>query len=441
MWCFRNRISCLENFAKYSTVSKTTNVLNSWVEDENLILPKNLSKKKHKYSDHIYINSDNGAQVIAKKLPDYISKNSVVLEVNPGNGFLTRHLLRNSKIKKLLLFETHSDFIPKLEALQAACRNRIEIKHGDFFNLWKLSFRDKMDNGTRLPKLLSNIPKTSFNDDCEVKICGGVGTKNFFKHLITSLTFNTSLFSYGRFEMLLIVPPSIYVHLTSCKESGYFYYRSTSVLFQIMFEYKFICKIPKFYFLPTLFDNSTTKKVKKKNVIDPEFLYLVKVVPRRNIYELCSLEDMPALCHFVKQTYFSRKNRVIPLMEKWAPGCGPRLILNSKGIKSVDNLFEEENEKDLPAFSRRCTTMSTEDYFSQMNIYTEFGELNPSQMLTLFLQFRNWPEYKESPFLASLESSLLKMEPSSEDIVDEVVVDDNITSKEFSSNVKAIDGS
>lgn len=60
-----------------------------------------------------------------------------------------------------------------------------------------------------------------------------------------------------------------------------------------------------------------------------------------------------------------------------------------------------------------------------MNIYTQFGDLTASQMLTLFTQFRKWPEYKDSSFLASFENSMLKMETSAEESVESIAEDDD----------------
>lgn len=43
-----------------------------------------------------------------------------------------------------------------------------------------------------------------------------------------------------------------------------------------------------------------------------------------------------------------------------------------------------------------------------MNIFTEFGELTPSQVLTLFNEFINWPEFRQSPFLQTMEQQQAK---------------------------------
>lgn len=66
--------------------------------------------------------------------------------------------------------------------------------------------------------------------------------------------------------------------------------------------------------------------------------------------------------------------------------------------------------------SGRSKPISTTDFYPNINIFTEFGDLSPSQMLTLFDQFKNCPGYKDSPFLSSMESSLIKLETSDDTI-------------------------
>lgn len=78
--------------------------------------------------------------------------------------------------------------------------------------------------------------------------------------------------------------------------------------------------------------------------------------------------------------------------------------------ETLKPLYPNEDGVELPRYSTRCTTMSNLDFYPNMNIFTQFGDLSPSQMLTLFTQFRKWPEFSESTFVASLENTLLKME-------------------------------
>lgn len=94
-------------------------------------------------------------------------------------------------------------------------------------------------------------------------------------------------------------------------------YRSLSVLFQILFEHRFIAKVPREHFLPVQQDVKLKKssKLSKINSINPEYLYLVKFVPRPNLHELCPIQDLPALWFFIKQNFISRRNRIIPNLE------------------------------------------------------------------------------------------------------------------------------
>lgn len=65
-------------------------------------------------------------------------------------------------------------------------------------------------------------------------------------------------------------------------------------------------------------------------------------------------------------------------------------------------------------------TLSNEDFLPNMNIFTEFGDLSPSQVLTLFDQFINWPEYQECAFSASLENALMKASAVPDDQADDL---------------------
>lgn len=88
--------------------------------------------------------------------------------------------------------------------------------------------------------------------------------------------------------------------------------------------------------------------------------------------------------------------------------------------------------KTLPAFVEPCRELSLDDFNSNINIFTEFGDLSPSQVLTLFDQFINWPEYKESSFSASLDTTLMKLHTNPDETVDGIELpeeDDSETNK------------
>ncbi|EDW28027.1 GL27200 [Drosophila persimilis] len=382
--------------------------------------PEKLLSKKQKTPTHMYVANAKTAQRIGQYLEPHLQQTScdTVLELNPGAGHFTRHLLdRETQFRKIILLESMDYFMPRLHELHTLYPERVKVRHGDLVNLWKLVFMDKMDNGVRVAELLHDVPQRPFTDDINMLVFGAVGSYAFFKHLINSLVFQTSLYNLGRCEMILAMPPPIYIHLTCDNEVGYLIYRSTTVLFQILFEHRFIAKVPREDFLPLQADYKLTKssKLGKVRSVNPEYLYLVKFVPRRNLHELCSPQDLIALWFFIKQNMVSRRNRIIPNLEKWVPGCGPRLIINPHASEPISPTYPDESPLKLPQYTIQSTTMSTRDYFPGINIYTQFGDLRPSQMLTLFRQFRQWPEYQESSFLASMENALLKLETANDE--------------------------
>lgn len=63
----------------------------------------------------------------------------------------------------------------------------------------------------------------------------------------------------------------------------------------------------------------------------------------------------------------------------------------------------------LPDLVEPCRKLSTQANIDDINIFTEFGDLTPIQVLTLFDEFINWPEFKECSFNASLENTLMKL--------------------------------
>ncbi|XP_037821575.1 dimethyladenosine transferase 2, mitochondrial [Lucilia sericata] len=399
------------------------------------LFPDKLLNKKQKTPSHLYITNEQTAHQINKHLEPFFQQSpcDTILELNPGIGAFTRRLLDNEeKFKKIILMETMDYFMGNLQEMHTLYPERVKVKQGDLVNIWKLVYQDKMDNGSRVQDLLRDIPNRQFEEEPNILLFGAVGSYQFFKHLINSIIFQNSFLNLGRAEMYFVVPPPIYLHLTCTSEIGYMIYRSTSILFQMLFEYRFIARLPRDEFLPAQTEYNFTKgsKLGRVRSVNPEFLYLVRIVPRRDIYKYVAPEDMPSLWYFVKQNCVSRRNRIIPNLEKWIPGCGPRLIINAEEPQPSVPLYDDEDIAKLPKYSSRCCTINNNDYYPNINIYTQFGDLRASQMLTLFSLFRKWPEYKESSFLASFENSMLKMEASAEESVEGIAEEDDDISVE-----------
>lgn len=115
------------------------------------------------------------------------------------------------------------------------------------------------------------------------------------------------------------------------------------------------------------------------------------------------------------------------------PNCGPKLIV------APDNKFKIEPAKTMNVDGFDIVTESSEirtnDFAQNISIFTEFGDLTPSQLLSLFVEFKSWPEFSETTFITSMENMLLKLE-NPDEVLD---VDDETYTEEIEEKDNKID--
>ncbi|XP_025407130.1 dimethyladenosine transferase 2, mitochondrial isoform X2 [Sipha flava] len=343
------------------------------------------SFKKLKYPESMFVHDYNIAKDISETIctqliKTYGNKQLELIEVNPGPCLITRHLLENTNYNIIIFENNYNAFVEFFSAIHSVYRNRIHIKHGNLLLLWKLGFQDRMDRGERVSKFLSPIAtKQSWNQESpSLKIIAALPNKKFINYLIYSFIFQTGLMTYGRPEFYLLLPPSLFMKC-SCKPIvDKKYYKTNTILFQSIFDIKLLKTYPRKAFFPPHSSKSESKNVRFKEIkeADTKYIILAKIVGRQDILEANGLTEdlLKPFWYFVKHHTISRKNFVIPI--QWIPGCGPHFIAQG------------------------------------YTIFTQFGDLTPPQILKLFLKFISLPEYKDSPFLSSMESRIAKLLPS-----------------------------
>ncbi|XP_046401847.1 dimethyladenosine transferase 2, mitochondrial [Ischnura elegans] len=326
------------------------------------------------------VSSAEGLYVVGLKTADIIANelmesnvNTPIIEVNPGVGIVTEALLRKGA-REVHTFQSSLWEGQKFQGVEDKDARKVVFYKNDFFSIWKRLLLDYFDDDSQ--KALLNIVKPKpWSAEPPAKIFAAMPNKSFINHMIASIVFQKGFFQIGRLEFYLAIRPHDYLSVTADGTANYLVYRAVSVLFQIMFERKILCRLPAKDFIPWIKPFSARMKqyLPKLSAADADCIYLVKIIPRKDVHDLVEGEDgLKTLWHFVRQCFTSRSNRVIPTLEKWIPGCGPRLIFNN------------------------------------MTIYTQFGELSPQQVLKLFQDFTKWPEYPHCSFLDSLEAYLLK---------------------------------
>ncbi|XP_050069764.1 dimethyladenosine transferase 2, mitochondrial [Anopheles maculipalpis] len=366
--------------------------------------PSSILRKSSLNTERFYIANRATAERIADIIAHDLPPDRPLLEINPGPGLLTKELLKRN-ITNLRLYETESAFEARLRSSFQLPHDALQI--GDFNGLWRLSYLDGQDNGRRVLKLLAGIPQRKWPDEVAFRLFSIVGTIKFLRYLMNSITHQSEFYLLGRYEMFLAMSPLLYAQIAATKDGGYKLYRGCTVVFQVYFEHELLGKIPRKHLLPW-YTAGSTKKVRtlhQKLIEDgAEEWCLVKIVPRQNLHEHLLPDNFGLFASFVTQHYISRRNRIIPSLEHWIPHCGARLILNANYTRKRTTKKGTAPAVCLPSQLPKSMPLSSNDYPTNMNIYTEFGELTPMQALTLFNEFINWSEFHQSPFMQAVES-------------------------------------
>ncbi|KAL0819620.1 hypothetical protein ABMA28_007701 [Loxostege sticticalis] len=250
-------------------------------------LPNSLLRK-YKTPESMYLINRKTAKYIAKTVTSHINEESAVVEVNPGLGFLSEELL-HCMSNHIYMYETSNHFSPHLNSLLNKHPGRVTYKIADFFGMWKLAFKDKMDNGNRIQELLGSL---STNDNSRtVKIIGSMPGLTFIKHLLNNIIFHTTNNQLGRTDLFITMP-------------GHHY------------------------------------------ELEESRLYLVNITQKEELP--CPSEYLPLLWYFFKPHMFSKSTRVIPMLEQWIPGCGVWLISGQDPPDTNKTIAPGKDDAELP---------------------------------------------------------------------------------------------
>lgn len=344
-------------------------------------VPAKILKVRRKAPDALYLVDDDVADDVVTTINKEVETlDSPIIEANPGLGLITKRLL-NCGAQNLQLYESNGDFKAHLQAIQEENRSRVSLYLTDILDLVKFKFQDKMDCGTRVDTIVQRIPIRSWNDDIAFRMVGVLPSFGFLKYVMLSHILQSGLMLRGRPEFYFIISPSLYHHLTCNSEASHRYYRSTTVIFQLIFEATLLLKVPRNAFFPWIYKNVGKKKVEEFKAEEEEYMYLTKMVARKDFFEeVVPVEQLQPLWYFLRSHMMSRSNRIVPQLEQWIPGCGPRLIIKGRSI------------------------------------FDQFGDLNPPELLSLFKEFVSWPEFYQSNFLSSMETNFMKTELMADEV-------------------------
>ncbi|GJQ66618.1 mtTFB2 [Trypoxylus dichotomus] len=346
-----------------------------------------LSSAKHIQNIRYIIPHSAIASDIAKHvLPVVKDKSGIVCETNAGLGFLTSELL-DGGLHRIRLYETCSDFRLTLKGFSDVYPGKVELFVKDLFQIWKMSYLDKVDKGCRVIQFMKGIPKREWVDDSVMTIIGTMSKLDFMMYLFRMICFQAEMATYGRVELYSIMRPGDYLKLTAGPHCNLHTYQPISIFANVFCRFKLIEKYPRIAFLPweSITESSRTRIFKK---CDVDRLYLVHIEFKKDL-PLPTKQLLP-FYFFVKQIFGRGTTTIIPKLEQWISGIGLEILLTTKKYEFPDN----------------------------MDIYTKTGQLKPLELLEIFKVVYNHPNYANSSLTATIEAELLKGETIATDIAD-----------------------
>ncbi|XP_012275673.1 dimethyladenosine transferase 2, mitochondrial [Orussus abietinus] len=325
--------------------------------------------KRARQSERLYLLDKATAKKMCDLIINDIPNEIPVLEANPGLGVLTKELLEGG-VPTIHLYEPDTKFRENFQSLQKEYLDRIKIQNIDYFSLWHP--KNNSNNVDIIEKAISHIPCKKYKEEPSMVLIGIIPNICTMRLILMSAILRNKIMSFGRTVFYIAVAPSIWWRMASDSSSSYHMYRSRSVMFQILFDYKVLGTISRKVVVPWPSINIKTrvKEMQELAEIEDQIMYIVKMEPKANFYEDFKEQNCLCLWYFLRHHLMARKNRIIPELEKWVPGCGPYLI--AKGH----------------------------------DIFTEFGDLTPDKLLELYKTFVSWPESENTSFM--LEMSDLK---------------------------------
>ncbi|KAK2581704.1 hypothetical protein KPH14_002191 [Odynerus spinipes] len=378
-----NNVTNVNNYIKESCDTNEKMITNEYINHENLkshvnninptfaeVCPAKYMKTNIKIIDTLYLMEEKTAEKFSNLIIDDLSKNmTYVAEANPGIGLLTEKLL-NAGVTRIRAYESQECFFPALRQLQKKYSSRLDIIKGNLFKMSKLHYMDSHDQKGRVKSMFKDTKPVLWSDKTYMQVIGAVADFVFLKHLILCVIFQSCFMSNGRPCFYLAIPPSMW-NIINCRQTNGRMH-SRHILFQILFDFKYYGELNRLSFVPW----QKEKLIKRQNYkkYDHQTLCVVKIEPKANLFtDVLKPTQLLPFWYFIKHHITSNKRRLIPELEKWIPGCGVRLI--------------------------------AKDY----NIFTQFIDLKPCEVLDIYKEFESWPEYKTSLFLSSVNTYIQSM--------------------------------
>ncbi|XP_055988248.1 dimethyladenosine transferase 2, mitochondrial isoform X2 [Sorex fumeus] len=281
---------------------------------------------KHRFDPKRYITCPNLAKTLAKLMKKPQNPSPLVLECNPGPGFLTKALLESDH--QVIALESDSTFIPRLKSLQKNQNGNLRVVHCDFFKL------DPRNGGMVKPPIMISeslftnlgIEPVPWAEGIPLRVFGMFPVRNEKKvlwKLLHDLYSCTSIFKYGRIELNVFVSEQEYQKLVANPKSVRFY-QPLSVLWQVACDIKFL----------------HAESLKKE-----QRMCFIRMTPRKDLFtESLTPINYDIFFHMIKQCFVKRNATLEDHLPSLSPIDAADIMkhLNTSEKSKITNMYPQD---------------------------------------------------------------------------------------------------
>ncbi|XP_055988240.1 dimethyladenosine transferase 2, mitochondrial isoform X1 [Sorex fumeus] len=302
---------------------------------------------KHRFDPKRYITCPNLAKTLAKLMKKPQNPSPLVLECNPGPGFLTKALLESDH--QVIALESDSTFIPRLKSLQKNQNGNLRVVHCDFFKL------DPRNGGMVKPPIMISeslftnlgIEPVPWAEGIPLRVFGMFPVRNEKKvlwKLLHDLYSCTSIFKYGRIELNVFVSEQEYQKLVANPKSVRFY-QPLSVLWQVACDIKFLhaesCSSFDVCAQSGLLEKSKhTESLKKE-----QRMCFIRMTPRKDLFtESLTPINYDIFFHMIKQCFVKRNATLEDHLPSLSPIDAADIMkhLNTSEKSKITNMYPQD---------------------------------------------------------------------------------------------------
>lgn len=273
-------------------------------------------KKAKSFKKRQFITNDKPVIDILESLGSCY-RTPLMMEFNPGPGILTRGLLDAGF--RVAALENERDFIPGLKKLEADSDGQLRVFYCNPYKLdpfFKRPIPPIMYAKDLMEELgISEVPWDAESPFNIFGILHHEDASNLLWRFLHAVYDRRIVFRYGRAELNFLMHEKMYKSLI-CGPADTVNYKARTVVCRIAFDCQLLLQLPASAFWKT-HKKSNSKFSESAN----SHLYLVRLTPRRNLFDNTFLPGRgDLLITFIKQC-FTKQNRTLrEQLESWNPG-------------------------------------------------------------------------------------------------------------------------